>query len=83
MVTYHIIVVVVKNKKTAALKLQEILTTYGNTIKTRVVINETKQEQDHGLVILHGEGRKQRLEKLVKELRKEKDLAVKLISIQV
>ncbi len=82
MVVYHLIGIIVKNRKENAVKLQRILTKYGNLIRTRLGINETKLEREHGLVIIHAEGDKDKLENMLKEINSINGLKAKMMEIE-
>ncbi|MEM1988306.1 MAG: hypothetical protein QXS41_00480 [Candidatus Woesearchaeota archaeon] len=80
---YHIIGLVLKNRKENAIKLQEILSKYGEIIKTRLGIHETKEEKDHGLIILHIEGKEKEIKKLIEELNSLKEINAKLLTLEI
>ena len=65
---YHIIGIVLKNRHSNAVKLQEIMTEYGSLIKTRLGIHETREERDHGLMVLHAEGDEAKINELVAKI---------------
>lgn len=81
MVNYHIITVIVKNKATSSIELQKILSLYGDLIRTRLGINETKPERDNGLIILHAEGDKERLVNMVSKINASESLKAEMMSI--
>ena len=77
---YYVVVITIINRKENAIKLQEILTKYGNIIKTRLGLHETKQEEHKGLVILHTETSR-KVSSLVREINKQKGMKAKLVKI--
>jgi len=81
MANYHIIAITVKNKEKSSIDLQKILSSYGELIRTRLGINETKLERNNGLIILHAEGDVERLGRMVKKINASDSLKAKMMSI--
>jgi len=81
MVNYYIIAIIVKNKEKSSIDLQKIFSSYGELIRTRLGINETKLERNNGLIILHAEGDIERLGRMVKEINASDNLKAKMMSI--
>ncbi|MFO7153081.1 MAG: hypothetical protein DIU66_007825 [Bacillota bacterium] len=65
-----IITILQRNRKATALKVQEILTKYGDNIKVRLGLNDVDKDHfsDEGLIILHLCGHDEETDRLEKEL---------------
>ncbi|RJP27939.1 MAG: hypothetical protein C4533_05520 [Candidatus Omnitrophota bacterium] len=79
----NILIVSIKHRNRTAGLFQKSLTKWGCLIKTRIGIHDAVLDKcsDRGLIILELVGKKQDALKMYSEIRKIKDLKVKLVSI--
>lgn len=79
----NIIIISVKQRKSASVLVQEILCEYGCLIKTRLGITDStsKKCSQTGLIILEFLGNKREINLMIKKLSKIEGVAVKTVSI--
>ena len=79
----NIIIISVKQRKSASVLVQEILCEYGCLIKTRLGITDStsKKCSQTGLIILEFLGNKREINLMIKKLSKIEGIAVKTVSI--
>ena len=77
--------VLIKERQHVAIQVQDILTKYGCSIKTRLGMHEATDEQcaPHGLIILELTGEKSDMEKLEQELNDIKSVEAKNITFEL
>ncbi|MEN3185188.1 MAG: hypothetical protein ABDK94_08465 [Atribacterota bacterium] len=80
---YQILVIKIETRSSKALKVQEVLTKHGCTIKTRLGLHEVSPDYcaEDGLVILELSGKQEEVEKLQQDLEKLEGVTVRYIEI--
>lgn len=79
----NIIIVSVKQRQNVAASVQEVLTEFGCSIKTRLGITDSSSDKcsQTGLIILEFIGSKKQINSITKKLTKIKGVKVKAVSI--
>ncbi|ADL12667.1 hypothetical protein [Acetohalobium arabaticum] len=69
MKTSNVMAILIDKRTNSAPKVQEILTTYGSIIETRLGIHETDDSQEEGLILLVLRDDKEEISNLADELK--------------
>ncbi|MCX7927167.1 MAG: hypothetical protein N2606_03415 [Candidatus Omnitrophica bacterium] len=80
-----ILIMLVKTRRTSAVKVQRLLTSYGCMIKTRLGIHDGVLDKcsDVGLIILELVGEDDKVKELANKLKVVKGVKVKLVDISL
>ncbi|MGC8778317.1 MAG: hypothetical protein ACP5Q4_06520 [Candidatus Caldatribacteriaceae bacterium] len=81
--SYQILIIKIGSRSQKALRVQEVLTQHGCTIKTRLGLHEVSPDYcaEDGLVILELTGAKEEVEKLKQDLEKLEGVSTRYLEI--